>query len=178
MGEAKRKLEAVRAELLAELDKWSFPATDWELNTVAEIKLLPVVKVHRGSDEELTWMRMKPRQCHANAHFMEEHDPERRSRRITGWWPQDGNYVLHSIVDQHGQLFCVTPAPFHRENPFDFIPDPKIEWREDGDHFTAYRDGMPVGPGVRSDPVKATADTAELRARLLSGMNPYSAMQY
>ena len=86
MGEAKRKLEAVRAQFLAELAKWDFQTSDWELKTVAEIKRLPVVKVPRGSDEELTWMRMKPRQCHANARFMEEHDPEGRSRRITGWW--------------------------------------------------------------------------------------------
>ncbi|VVT23209.1 conserved hypothetical protein [Roseovarius sp. EC-HK134] len=177
MGEAKRKLEAVRAEFLAELDRWSFLPNDWEATTVAEIKLLPVVKVTRGRDVELEWMRMKPRQCHANARFMEEKDPEQRSKQITGWWPQDGNYVLHSIVDQYGQLVCVTPAPLHRENPFAFIPDPKIEWREVGDYREAYRDGVKIGPGVRINPAGTLAEIDIIRRRLLSGMNPYKAVQ-
>lgn len=177
MGEGKRKLEAVRVEFLTELDKWSFQATEWEATTVAEIKLLPVVQVPRGSDEELAWMRMKPRQCHANARFMEEKDPELRSKQITGWWLQDGNYVLHSIVDQYGQLVCVTPAPLHRENPFAFIPDPKIEWREEGDYRQAYRDGVKIGPGVRTDPAGTLAEIDIIRQRLLSGMNPYKAVQ-
>ena len=177
MGEGKRKLEAVRAKFLAELDDWSFPATEWELQTVAEIKRLPVVRVHRGSDGELTSMRRKPQQCHANARFMAKNDPEQRSTQITGWWLQDGNYVLHSIVNHRGQLRCVTPSPFNKENPFNFIPDPKVEWREEGDYLTAYRDGVAVGKGVRADPADALKVLAVVRERLLSGMNPYEAIR-
>lgn len=176
MGEAKRKLEAVRAQFLTELDDWSFPASEWEQQTVSEIALLKVVKVPRGSDADLTWMRMKPRQCHANVAFMVKNDPEQRSKQITGWWLQDGNYVLHSILNQWGQLVCVTPAPYHEENPFDFIPDLKVEWREEGDKLTAYRDDVSIGPGVRSDPARTLADIEEVRTRLLSGMNPFHAL--
>ncbi|NCM95856.1 MAG: hypothetical protein GW948_00615 [Rhodobacterales bacterium] len=177
MGEAKRKLETVRAEFLAELEKWSFPATDWEWATVEEIRRLPVIKVHRVTDEDLAWMRMPARQCHVNARFMERKDPEGRSKQITGWWLQDGNYVLHSIVNQRGKLICVTPAPLQPENPFDFIPDPKIEWREEGDFLEAYRDRVKIGPGVRSNPTNVIAELDVIRQRLLSGMNPYKAVQ-
>lgn len=177
MGEAKRKLETVRAEFLAELDKWSFPATDWELATVEEIKRLPVIKVWRASDRKLKWARMPAQQCHANACFIEEQDPDGRSKQITGWWLQDGDYVLHSIVNQHGNYICVTPAPLQPENPFDFIPDPKIEWRIEGDYRVAYRDGVKIGPGVRSNPAKTLAKLNVTRQRLLSGMNPYEAVR-
>ncbi|QLQ17654.1 MAG: hypothetical protein HZT43_01370 [Exiguobacterium profundum] len=177
MGEGKRKLEAVRVKFLAELDDWSFPASEWESQTVAEIKRLPVVRVHRASDEELNYMRMKPQQCHTNVRFMVKNDPEQRSEQITGWWPQDGNYVLHSILNQWGQFVCVTPSPMNKENPFSFIPDPKIEWREEGDYLTAYRDGVAVGKGVRDNPAEALKALAVVRERLLSGMNPYEAIR-
>lgn len=177
MGEAKRKLEKVRASFIAELDNWSFSPTEWESRTVAEIQALPVIKVMRYPDDALEYMRMPPRECHKNARFMQDNDPNGRLKQVTGWWMQDGNYVLHSVVDQYGDYVCVTPAPLHPENPFDFIPDEKIEWRDEGDFRVAYRDGVKIGPGVRSNPTKAIADLEEIRSRLLSGMNPYEAVK-
>ena len=177
MGEAKRKKETVRAEYLTELAKWAFPPTEWEVVTVEEIKRLPVIKVDRASDRDLESMCMPPRKCHANARYRAENDPEGRSKQVTGWWLQDGNYVLHSIVNQRGRYVCVTPAPLHPENPFHFIPDPKIEWREVGDYREAYRGGVQIGPGIRSNPSQAIAEINVMRQRLLSGMNPHKAFQ-
>lgn len=177
MGAAKRKREELRKALLEEMDKWSFPSTEWETRTVEEIRKLPVVKVRRYPDDTLAWMRMPPRQCHANARFMQENDPERRARQVTGWWVQEGDYLLHSVVARDGEYLCVTPAPLHQDDLFDFIPDPKIEWREEGDHRVAYRDDVEIGPGVRSDPVGTLAKIEEMRARLLSGMNPYEVVK-
>lgn len=114
MGEGKRKLEVIRVQFLAHLDDWSFPATDWEVRTVEEIKLLPVVKVPRASDGDLAYLRMRPNHCHANVRAMVKNDPEQRSEQITGWWLQEnGDYVLHSILNQWGQLACVTPPLGH-----------------------------------------------------------------
>lgn len=177
MGEAKRKMDALRAEFLAQSEQWTFPASEWEARSIEEIKELPFIKVHRPSDEQLEWMRMPAKTCHANARFMEENDPDDRAKRITGWWLQEGNYVLHSIVNQLGNMICVTPSPYSRENPFDFIPDAKIEWREEGDYFEAYRDDVKIGPGLRSDPAKVLAECEDVLNRLLSGMNPYKAVQ-
>lgn len=177
MGEAKRNLERVRQSFLAEIDKWAFPATDWEAQTVEELKSMPIRKAIRYPSDALEYMRMMPRQCHVNARFMQDNDPEGRLRQVTGWWLQDANYVLHSVVDQYGQLVCVTPAPPNPENSFDFIPDPKIEWRDEGDHREAYREGSRIGPGLRSDPEKTLALLEVIRMRLLSGMNPYRALQ-
>lgn len=164
---------------LTELDRWSFPTTDWELETVKEIERLRVITVRRVDAATLEWMRMKPRQCHTNARFYEEKDPERLSKRIIGWWPQGGNYLLHSIVRREGQHFCVTPVDpkMVPEAEFPFIPDPKIEARVEGDLMGYYRDGGKIGPGVRGNPAKTLAYNDAARKRLLSGMDPYEAMQ-
>lgn len=177
MGEAKRKLEATRAAFLKELDEWSFEPSEWEAETVAQLSTLSRVQVNRYPDARLEWMRMPPRQCHANARFMEENDPEGRLKQVTGWWPQDGHFVLHSVVDQHGKYMCVTPAPQHPQNPFEFIPDCHVEWREEGDYRVAYRNGVKIGPGVRADPASSTAEVERIRRLLLSGVNPYQAMR-
>ena len=99
LGEAKRKKKSLSASLLKDLQSWAFPASEWEANAVEEVKSLPVVKAFRPSDKELTWMRMLPQKCHTNAKLMEDNDPESRSEWLTGWWVQDGNYVLHSIIN-------------------------------------------------------------------------------
>lgn len=177
MGEAKRKLEEVRVTFLQELEKWSFPISDWEIETVREITQLPSVRVTRYPTHVLAYMRMPPRQCHANARFMQDNDPDKRLKQVTGWWIQEGQYVLHSVVDQHGDYVCVTPAPMESDQPFDFIPDDKIEWRDEGEYRTAYRDGVEIGPGVRTNPVKLMEEMKIIKGRLLSGMNPYEAMR-
>lgn len=145
MGEAKQKLERIRRSFLAEIESWTFPATEWEARTVAEIRTLPTVMVRRYPDEVLAQMKMPPRQCHPNARFMQDNDPERRLKHVVGWWHQGGNYVLHSIVDQYGKYVCVTPVPFHPTS-FGFIPFPKITWQDEGNRRIACRTAFPSAP--------------------------------
>lgn len=177
MGEAKRKLEAMRASMLKDIERWSFPPSDWEAGLVAEIAQLDMILVERASDDQLAWARMKAQKCHANARFMEVSDPHGKTRQILGWWFQQGQYVLHSIIQQGDTMICVTPSPFNTENPFPFIPDDKIEVREEEDHYVCYRNGQLIGPGVRSDPEGALREGEALRRRLESGVNPYEAMR-
>jgi hypothetical protein len=176
MGEAKRNLENIRKSLLAEFDKWDFAPTTWETKTIEELNSLPKVIVTRYPDHILKFMRMKPRECHANSRFMQEKDPDGRMKHVTGWLNVDDHYILHSVVDQCGQMVCVTPVQLEQSGTFEFIPDSQIEWRENGNVREAYRQDVLIGPGLRSNPEKTRADLAELRARLLSGMNPYDAL--
>lgn len=169
-------MEEVRSAFVAEIEKWAFPMSDWEVRVVQEIKQMPVVTVERYPDDALAYMRMPPRQCHKNASFMEENDPECRIKQVTGWWPQEGQYVLHSVIVRDDQYICVTPAPLHSTRRFDFIPDAKIKWRDEGEVRVPYRDGVKIGPGVRDDPEKTIVELGLMREKLLSAKNPYEVM--
>lgn len=174
MGEAKRRRDRVRADLLRQAERWNFPATDWERDVVAALRPLPVVRVPRGDDRVLHSLGMVPQRCHANAHAMVERDPL-ALQHVTGWMPQDGNFTLHSVVCVEGTLVCVTPAQPPLWGMFthvDFIPDPRVEWRRDG----AYRDGVAIGPGVRADPAETMRRVALVREALLEGMDPRRAV--
>lgn len=171
MGE--QKLDEGQLAYLRELENWLFPITEWEVKTVAEISTLPMMRVTRAPDHILEHMRMTPRLCHENSRLLQENDPEQRVRQVTGWWLQDGQYLLHSVVDRYGTLICVTPAPLHDEQTFDFIPDAKIEWRDEGNYRNAYRDGVEIGPGVRANPEETIKELKGLKDRILAGEKPY-----
>jgi hypothetical protein len=177
LGEAKKKREIMRQAILEGLDEWSFPVSQWEKRSVAEIQSLPRVKVNRYPDEVLSYMRMPARRCHENAHFMQNNDPEGKIKHIVGWWVQGEDFVLHSVVLQGDQYVCVTPAPLESENTFEFVPDEKIEWRDEGNVRTAYRDGVAIGKGLRADPEKTLAELDEIRGQILSGADPYDAVR-
>ena len=173
-------MASLRDVLLAEVDRWSFPVTDWELATVKEIERLPVVTAHRMPAAQLEWMRMEPRECHANARFMEAKDPDRRMKQVIGWWPQGDHYVLHSVVrNRLGQYVCVTPvdAKLVPDTQFDFVPDLTIEVREESGVRSCYRDGVQIGAGVRRDPAQSLANAGIVRQRLLSGIDAYEAVK-
>ncbi|WP_146170683.1 hypothetical protein [Cereibacter changlensis] len=175
MGEAKRKRSASTQSFLKTLDDWSFPDSQWERETVNEILGLPVYTAVRYPAEVLAYMKMPVKECHANAQFMEQNDPDGEIRRVSGWWPQDGNFVLHSVILRKGQHFCVTPQQIACPDSFDFIPDSKIEWRDEGDIRQAYRSGVAIRYGVRLDPRKTLEEIEIVRARLRSGMSVYQA---
>lgn len=177
MGQARAKLAVVRQMFLANLDDWAFEPTAWEAQTVNEIEKLPVVKVRRYPDNVLKDMRMPARECHANAKYMEDNDPEKRTKHITGWWIQFDCFILHSVILRDGQYACVTPAPYESADVFDFVPDAAIVWRDNGRLRSAFRDDVMIGKGVRKYPSKKLEEVQMLKARLLSGMNPYEAMR-
>lgn len=175
LGEAKRKIEELKSLVIKQFERWDFPSTDAEVEAVREIRQLPVVMVQRYPADKLAWMRMPTNQCHANARFMVDNDPEGKIRQVTGFWPQAGNFVLHSVIEREGVLNCVTPLPFEAPAVFPFIPDPEIEWVEEGDYRTAYRKGLLVEPGLRSDPAENARIAAVVMARINSGIHPLKA---
>ncbi len=177
MGEAKRRRADLRDSFLQDLDRWSFPATEWERALALELGRLALLRVPRAPDWWLRQTRMVPQECHANAGFLAAGGPD--YEHVTGWWPQDGDFVLHSVVRHRGRLLCVTPlhsagwrAPAH----VDFIPDPRIEWRREGAANVAYRDGVAIGPGVRTDPAETMRKAALVRGRLMAGVHPFQAV--
>lgn len=177
MGEAKRRRDKLRDNLLKQGDLWTFPETEWERGLVLELSRLPVLRVTRAPDRWLRYTRMVPQQCHTNASFMARSDPE--YEHVTGWWPLGGNFALHSVVRHRGQLVCVTPLPsavLGMSDHVEFIPDPMIEWRREGAGHEAYRGGVRLGPGVRTDPVETMRQAALVRERLLTGMDPHRAV--
>jgi hypothetical protein len=81
------------------------------------------------------------------------------------------------VIEREGQLICITPSAII-EKEFPFIPDSKISWIEDGDVYSAIRDGRKIELGVRVFPEFTMAQCAILRERLLSGIDPRKAANF
>ena len=177
MGQAKARREALRLKMLDEGGKWDFPLSAWETAVCADLSEDAVVVVRRAPPEQIAWMRMPANECHANARWYAKHHPSGRARAITGWWVQWPDFVLHSVVEADGLLFCITPVSFD-ETEFPFIPDPKISWIEDGEFRSAIRNDQIIGPGVRMFPAFTIARNAIVRERLLAGVDPFRACEF
>lgn len=180
MGEAKIKREALRRRFLEEMDKWDFPQSQWEADLCEELMWTPVYTVHRAPRKMLEWCRMPPSECHANARFYENNDPDHLTKAVTGWWVQYPNFVLHSVIHTGRSLVCVTPSVMDGiEDVFDFIPDPKVEWVCGSDnYFKPFRLGRQLPVGLRAEPAFTIAQHQVVRTRLLSGMNPADAGKF
>ncbi|HEV7353717.1 MAG TPA: hypothetical protein VGN74_11380 [Brevundimonas sp.] len=179
MGEAKRRQAELRDQLLRKADQWAFPPSQWEADTVAELKTLPVVTVERMSAQDIAYMRMPASECHGNCRWYEANDPTGTFRAVVGWLVDpEGNYVLHSVVSDGANYGCITPTVSDRRPFFEFIPDSKIAWQDGDDGYRhAIRDGHAIGPGVRGDPEKTIADVAEIKRKLLAGVHPLKAIE-
>lgn len=105
MGEAKRRAEAVKQQMLRYADEWSFLPSDEEANVVAAIEKLSDVQVSRVSKSQLEYMRMKPNQCHENCRFIEKNDPEGTSHHLYGWVTNGEIFTFHSIIEKNGSFF-------------------------------------------------------------------------
>jgi hypothetical protein len=157
--------------MLQQGENWNFPQSHWEASVCNELRSQDTLLVPRVPEDQLLEMRMPPNECHANARWYAENEPSGKTKAVTGWWVQWPNFVLHSVVEQDGHLFCITPSAT-RERQIKFIPDPKIIWVLEGSSFTAYRDGHPIGPGVRKYPALTFAQYEIVRKRLLAGVPP------
>lgn len=179
MGEAKRREADLRQRLLRKVDQWTFPASQWETDTVAEISDLPVVVVQRMDPKAIAYMRMPASECHANCRWYEANDPTGTFKAVVGWLVDpDGNYVLHSVVSDGTGYGCITPALADDRPYFEFIPDPKIDWKDGDDGYRhAMRGGRAIGPGVRVDPAKTMAEVAEVKRKLAAGVHPLKAIE-
>lgn len=179
MGEAKRREAVLRQQLLDALDSWSFPATQWEADTVTALEGLPIVIVERVAPSDLAYMRMPKAKCHANCQWYEANDPSGNFKAVTGWLVDpDGNYVLHSVVSDGTQYSCITPPIADNRAYFDFIPDSNITWIENKNGMlraTIY--GHMIGPGVRKNPAKTISEADIMNKKLLSGTHPMKVAQ-
>jgi hypothetical protein len=175
MGEAKRKQEALRQKLLAEIDRWLTPPTEEEAAIVRALDALPRGTIRRASPAELAYMRMKRQECHQNCFSYAQLDPEKKARVVSGWWVRGDVYTFHSVVERDGGMTCITPYMLE-EREVEFISDSEIVWNEDADgRKWASRDGKRVPHAVRRDPERTIAESQWVKARLLSGMSPYKA---
>ncbi len=175
MGQAKARREALRKKMLIDGAKWDFEPSPWEQAVCIELRNRKAEVARRAPPDQLSWMRMPTNECHANVRWYVKNDPSKATRAVTGWWVQWPDFVLHSVIETDGQLICITPSQFD-EGAFPFIPDPKIRWIEDGEVYSAVRDGHIIGPGVRSFPLYTMARNAIVRERLLSGVDPFDAI--
>jgi hypothetical protein len=163
--------------MLKESSDWDFPHSEWETEICAGLREEDVVVVRRVSAADLAWMRMPANHCHANVRWYVENDPTKSARPVVGWWVQWPNFILHSVVEIEGQLFCITPSPI-TATEIPFIPDPKINWIEDGKVYSAICNGQKIGPGVRRYPEFTMAQSAMVRERLLKGIDPYKVINF
>lgn len=177
MGEAKRKSEALRRSMLGEMDLWTRPASEYELQLATEISNMTVVIVNRPPREDIIRHGMRPQECHQNCISYCQLDPEGKSTLVSGWWIRGDNYVSHSVIEREGQLFCVTPYIWE-ERQFRFIVDPMITWK-DGPNGTVIskRDGRPLELRVRTDPERTIQQCKDIRDLVIKGMEPFKAWE-
>src|SRR6266403_1296349 len=110
MGQAKKKREALRKELLARGAIWDFPATVWEAEVVKKLLNEPVLRVPRAPANMLKAMSLKTNECHEICRWYAKNDPQGESKHISGWWAQGSVFVLHSVIQTGGHLICITPS--------------------------------------------------------------------
>jgi hypothetical protein len=160
--------------MLEDSKKWNFPPSPWEAAICAELRNQIPQAVPVAPADQLALMGMRANECHANARWYAKNDPAGKIRFITGWWVQWPNFVLHSVIEQDGQLICITPNAFG-ETAIQFIADPTIGWVEDGEVYSAIRDGRVIGVGVRAVPEFTVAQTKLVCELLVAGVNPFNA---
>jgi hypothetical protein len=177
MKEAKQKREELKRLILRKSEEWNFPPTEWEATLCRELEAKPVQIVARAPTDQLAWMKMKANECHTNAGWYAEHDPEKKSRHVAGWWVQGPNFASHSLIERDGQLTCITPT-YSGETEIPFIPDTEITWQTENGVRCAYRNGQQIGPGVRRFPAFTMALTEIIRRRIRSGGDPVRATNF
>ena len=170
--------EAMREHILSQLDRWSFPSSEWEKKTVGEVSNLPVTFVPRMPMDQLITMGMQPNECHENAWFLQENDLDDETIHVVGWIDGgEGRYALHSVCEVAGRLICVTPVPFVQHAPFRFIRDDEIVVSVGVASFDFTRSGHEIGIGLRMHPERVIAECDTIKRRLLSGEDPYQVMR-
>ncbi|WP_201314366.1 hypothetical protein [Dyella sp. EPa41] len=181
MGEAKKRLIRQRADFLRVLDQWSAEPSAGEMEALAAIQSLPVVRVDRVPADQLAKMRMKERLCHDNCAWYEANDPAGEWKAVTGWIVDvaTGNFVLHAVIrSPAGEYACITPVPHVSARSFDFIPDPYIFTTRRADNsFLHVRNGHVFGTGVRPNPAKTIADVKIARAKIEAGHDPVEVLR-
>jgi hypothetical protein len=176
MGQAKARINAIKKKSLEMAAEWDFPPSQWEADVCEELRLADKLIVPRVPEDQLNWMRMKLNKCHANTRWYEANDPTHASRSLSGWWVQWPDFVLHSVIDRNGELFCITPSHY-KETEFLFIPDHNIKWDEVAGEYIPTKNGQVIKYGVRLFPEFTMARIAVVRERINAGIDPRKAAE-
>ena len=118
MGEAKARLAELRTRMIVELERWMTPTSAEEDRLNDAIRALTFYKIQRVPDDQLTYMKMEPQQCHLNASAYAKLDPTGESQHVSGWWKRGGIFFFHSVILTRTRLSCVTPH--HDPSPLQF----------------------------------------------------------
>lgn len=161
---------------LWQAEELAFPPTQWERDTLSELVAMPRAVVRRPPEEKLLAAGMLRNNCHANC-ASQEADYPHLLRHVSGWIISGHILVLHSVIEVQGQLRCVTPQTVCSPSSFEFIADPKIEWREaiDRDGMDPFRDGTQLPNGLRKYPEHHVRMRDRLRDLMAGGMSAFDA---
>ena len=117
---------------------------------------------------------MQYSECHTNCASQAALDP--RAKHVLGWWQQGDTFVLHSVIEQSGDLYCITPQHFDIQG-FMFVRDPKLEWvTDEGLAPRILREGVECFDGLRRYPETFKRAHDLLQEKLATGLEPFDAM--
>lgn len=168
--------DAVRRDLLADMDRWLIPFSDAEGALVEEIRTLSFAEIGRLDEATLRRFHMDSKNCHANVANYIERTRMKSAHAVCGWWDiGSGAYVLHSVVATRRGWFCVTP--YFDERRLKFAADPQLRVTPKGAASGFARNGRPAPLHVRYDYSRVVAECSIIRERLLTGMDPARATQ-
>lgn len=169
MGEAKRRKEELRKHVHREIESGLAPITDAEVALARHVTSLTYQTLPRAPREQIEYMRMQRNDCHQNAISYSKLDPEGKSRAVHGWWKQGDHYVLHSVVEREGSMFCITPMPFGHSSELDFAEDPTLTVEEDGEVRSFQWAGGDAPIRVAADPAKLREHLTAMKKRIENG---------
>lgn len=168
--------DAIRRDMVAEMDRWLVPFSDTESTLVEEIRMLSFAEIPRLDHGTLQRFVMNSKNCHANVVNYIHRARLKSACAMTGWWDiGSGAYVLHSVVATRRGWFCVTP--YFDERRIKFAADPKLRATPKGMTSGFAREGAAAPLHVRYDYDRVVAECSMIRERLLSGMDPARAFE-
>lgn len=178
MGQARvkelRRREAMGQAIVLQSERWARPGSALEARWLAEVEAMPHVPVFAQRREAMLAGGMVYAQCHMNCASVALNDP--MAKHVLGWWQQGDTYVLHSVIEQAGDLYCVTPQHMDIQG-FMFVRDPKLQWVTDqGPAPVILREGMECLDGLRRDPERFKLVHELLQQKVAAGLTPFDAM--
>lgn len=173
---ARRRHEALAKAIIEQSSRWARPALPREREWYDEVASLPHELVVTQRREVLIRGGMIPNDCHINCASQEQNDPTRAAKHVFGWWQHGQTYVLHSVIEQNGALYCITPQ--HYDVPaFMFVRDPKLRWGRVGGKQVIVREGAEPPIGLRKDPDRFIRAHSLLMEKIGEGLDPIAAME-
>lgn len=179
MGEAKRKMEEGRAIAIREAKAFSRPVSPLEKSIVEYISTAERRLVRRVPEHAIAYMRMKPLECHTNCYYYEKKAKDENIKMVTGWIDMGGLLTLHSVIEIHGELWCITPLPMGQTaDDFPLVPDPAISLSlKTGGMFWNDEELVEHPAVIRLFPEATIPLAKQFHSKLLLGADIYRALE-